>query len=119
MNAGGVLADLKALSTALKANDTDGIATAATALQTDSANVTTAQAIVGGRVQELTSRSTDLANQNTATQTLLSQYQDVDYATVTTQYQALQTSYEASLRVTAMSMQQSLMDYLEHLTKQS
>ncbi len=112
VNATGVLGDLKALSTALKANDTDGIAKASVALQADSANVTDAQAIVGGRVQELTSRTADMQNQNTATQTLLSQFQDVDYAAVTTQYQSLQNSYEASLRVTAMSMQQSLMDYL-------
>ena len=110
--ANGVLSDLKKLSDALKGNDTNGLTDAAVALQGDSSNVSTVNGIVGSRLQQLNSRSTDTGAQNVATQTLLSQFQDVDFATATTQYQALQTSLEASLKVTAMSQQMSLLNYL-------
>lgn len=110
--AGGILGDLKKLSDALKTDDTDGITDAAVSLQSDTTGVTTTRAVVGARLQQLTSRSTDTDAQNVATQSLLSSFQDVDYATATTQYQALQTSLEASLRVTASSLHMSLLDYL-------
>jgi flagellin-like hook-associated protein FlgL len=108
----GLLTDLNNLRIALRQNDDAGIENATAALQSDSTKVTTAQAVVGARVQELQSRTTTLATENTSTQTLLSQYQDVDYPTATTQYQELQTSLQASLLVTSRTMSLSLMDYL-------
>ena len=108
----GLLTDLNNLRVALRKDDTDGIENATTALQTDSAKVTTVQAVVGSRVQELQSRTTTLATENTSTQSLLSTYQDVDYTTATTQYQELQTSLQASLLVTSRTLSLSLLDYL-------
>jgi flagellar hook-associated protein 3 FlgL len=108
----GLLTDLNDLRLALRANDTDAISLASQHLQTDSGSVTNAQAVVGSRVQELNSRSTTLASENTSTQSLLGTYQDVDYATAVTQYQTLQTSLQATLEVTASTMSLSLMDYL-------
>ncbi len=108
----GLLTDLNDLRIALRKDDTDGIETATANLQADSQNVTAAQAVVGSRVQELNSRTTTLQTQETSTQSLLSSYQDVDYATATTQYQELQTSLQASLLVTSKTLSLSLMDYL-------
>ena len=108
----GLLTDLNDLRVALRQNDTAGIETATAALRADSVTVTTVQAVVGSRVQELNSRQATLATQQTSTQTLLSSYQDVDYTTATTQYQELQTSLQASMLVTSRTMSLSLMDYL-------
>ena len=68
---------------------------------------------VGARVQELNSRSTDITSENVATQTLMSQFQDVDYTTAITQYQTLQTSLQASLEVTSKSLSMSLLNYIQ------
>ncbi len=108
----GLLSDLQNLSNALKANDTDGISKAAGALEDDSKKVTTAQAVVGARVDELASRSTAIAAQDTSNASLLSSFEDVDYATTVTQYQTLQTSLQASLEVTSRTLSLSLVDYL-------
>ena len=108
----GLLTDLNDLRVALRNNDTSGIEQASTALDADSDTVATARGVVGARVQELTSRQATLATQATSTQSLLAQYQDVDYATTVTQYQTLQTSLQASLEVTSKTLSLSLADYL-------
>jgi flagellar hook-associated protein 3 FlgL len=108
----GLFTDLNALRVALRNNDTNGITKAAEALQTDQSAVSDLQGVVGARTQELTARTTDISTQNVATQTLLSQFQDVDYTTAITQYQSLQNSLQASLEVTAKTSSLSLLDYL-------
>lgn len=108
----GVFSDLQALSTALRSNSTAGITTAAEGLQTDSQNVTDANGAVGAQLQELSSRNADLSTQTLANQTLLSQFQDVDYAAAVTQYQTLQTGLQASLEVSARTLSVSLLDYI-------
>ena len=108
----GLLTDLNDLRNALRKDDTGGISRAAQALEADNQSVATVRGVVGGRVQELDSRSTTLAVQNTTTATMLSSLADVDYATTVTQYQLLQTSLQASLQVTARTMNLSLMNYL-------
>ena len=108
----GLLTDLNDLRVALRGNDSNAISVASANLTTDSQKVATAQGLVGARVQELDSRSTTLATENTSTQTLLSSYQDVDYASAVTQYQTLQTSLQASLEITAKTLSVSLADYL-------
>jgi flagellar hook-associated protein 3 FlgL len=108
----GLFTDLNALRVALRANDTNGITAAAQALQNDQSTVSNLQGVVGARTQELTARTTDISTQNVATQSLLSQFQDVDYTTAITQYQSLQNSLQASLEVTAKSSSLTLLNYL-------
>ena len=108
----GIFSDLKKLSNALKGNDTAGITLSAQGLQTDSQNVTQANASVGSRLQELNNRSADLSGQTLANQTLLSKFQDVDYTTAVTQFQTLQTGLQASLQVSAKTLNLSLLNYI-------
>jgi len=108
----GVFSALTALSTALRTNNTAGITAAAAQLQTASQTVTDANATIGSQVQELTSRSTDLSSQTLANQTLLSNFQDVDYTTAITQFQTLQDGLQASLEVSAKTLNESLLNYI-------
>jgi flagellin-like hook-associated protein FlgL len=112
VDAPGLFTDLNALRVALRSNDTNGITQAAEALQNDASTITNLQGTVGARTQELTAQSTSLSAQGIATQSLLSKYQDVDYTTAITQYQALQNSLQASLEVTAKTTQLTLLNYL-------
>jgi flagellar hook-associated protein 3 FlgL len=113
VGAPGLLGDLQKLSAALRSNDTDGITAAAQSLASDAQTVTDVNGSVGARVQELNDRSSDITTENVATQSLLSQFQDVDYTTAVTQYQTLQTSLQASLQVTSKTLSLSLLDYLQ------
>jgi len=96
----------------LKNNDTNGITTAAQGLAADSSQATLVRATAGAKSQELQGQATQITAENTATQTMLSQLQDVDYTTAITQYQTLQTSLQAALETAAQSPAMSLTDYL-------
>ena len=63
--------------------------------------------------QELQQRQTQLTEENTTTQTFLSQLQDTDMAQAITQYQQLQTALEASYETAARSLGVSLIDFLQ------
>jgi len=108
----GVFTDLMNLSNALKNNDTNGITTAAQGLAADSSQATLVRATAGAKSQELQGQATQITAENNATQTMLSQLQDVDYTTAITQYQTLQTSLQAALETAAQSPTMSLTDYL-------
>jgi len=112
VNVPGIFTDLKNLSDALNSNSTAGITAASEGLTTDAQTVTDASGSVGAQLQELSNRSADLTSQTTANQTLLSSFQDVDYTTAATTYQTLQTSLQASLLVTANTLQISLLNYI-------
>jgi flagellar hook-associated protein 3 len=109
----GVLSSLIALRNALNANNTAGIQAAATSLQQNSQTVTTAQGVVGAREQDIQSRLTQSSNEQVALQSSLSQLADTDMTTAITQFQALQTAYEASLKVAASTQNMSLLDFLQ------
>jgi len=108
----GVFTDLLNLSNALKNNDTNGITNAAQGLAADSAQTTLVRATAGATSQELQNQATQITAENTATQTMLSQLQDVDYTTAISQYQTLQTSLQAALETAAQSPDLTLADYL-------
>lgn len=112
INVPGVFTDLQNLQNALKSNDTNGITAAAEGLTNDAQTVTNVSGAVGAQLQDLSSRSSDLSSQTLANQTLLSTFQDVDYTTAATQYQTLQTNLQASLMVTASTLQLSLLNYV-------
>ncbi len=108
----GVFADLQALSNALKTNDTTGITDAAESLQADTTQATLVRGTAGAVNQQLQNQASEISDQSTATQALISQLQDVDYTSAVTQYQSLQTSLQAALEATAMTSYMSLADYL-------
>ena len=108
----GIIADLASLQTALNSNNTAGITSAAQALQNDYSNVTNIRGSNGALMQEVQNLQTNLSAQNTATQSMLSQLQDTNYAQAITQFQTLQTSLEAGLEVAAKSLPLTLLDFL-------
>lgn len=112
ITAPGVFTDLQKLRDALRGNDPAGITAAAQGLTADSTQVNQVRGRTGALEQELQGQSSRLSDENTATQALLSQVQDVDYPTAITQFQALQTSLQAALQSSALTLNLSLMNYL-------
>ena len=108
----GVFGNLQALMTALQSGSQQDITAAGQAIQTDISRVIESQGQTGATQKELTNRQTDLSQQNTATQSLLSQLQDVDMAQAISQFQTLQTALEASLETAANTMQISLLNFI-------
>ncbi len=108
----GLFTSLQKLRDALRTNSTAGITEAAQGIDAGEKTVTDVNGSVGARVQELTSRATDVTSENVATQSLMSQFQDVDYPTAITRFQTLQTSLQASLQVTGKTLSLSLLNYL-------
>jgi len=76
-------------------------------------SLTEAQATVGARENRLANAKTSQQNLVDANQRLLSQLEDVDMPTAITELAQAQTTYQATLAVTAKVMQTSLMDYLK------
>jgi flagellar hook-associated protein 3 FlgL len=112
ITANGIFGDLQKLSTALKANNQTGITAAATALAADAKQVTSVQGANGAMLQELQNRQTQITAQNTATQSLLSNVQDINYAQVISQFETLQTSLQAGLESASKTLQLSLLNFL-------
>jgi flagellar hook-associated protein 3 len=113
VSANGIFGDLMALENALNNNNTADITAAAQNLTTDQNRVTATNGAVGAQLQEIQARQTELSDQNTATQTMLSNLQDVDYTQAITQYQSLQNAMQASLESASNVMNLSLLDFLE------
>ena len=80
----------------------------ADALQT----VSTARASVGARANRLDQSKSSQQALQTSNQALLSQLEDVDMSSAITELTKRQTTYQATLAVTAKVMQTSLIDYL-------
>jgi len=108
----GVFADLGKLRDAMNSNDQAGITAAATALKADMDQVTNVRGTNGAHIQELQSRQDSLASQKIATQAMISQLQDADYATTITKFTQLQTSLQATLMTAAKTMNLSLLNFL-------
>jgi flagellar hook-associated protein 3 FlgL len=75
-------------------------------------SLTQAQATVGARENRVSDAKSSLQDLTTNNQTLLSQLEDVNMPSAITELTEAQTTYQASLAVTAKVMQTSLMDYL-------
>jgi flagellar hook-associated protein 3 FlgL len=108
----GIFGDLQALMAGLQSGDQQAITSAGTNIQNDTNNVIEQRGQTGAVEQELASRQTDLTQQNTATQSLLSQLQNVDMTQAVTQLQTLQTSLQASYETAASTLQVSLLNFL-------
>jgi flagellar hook-associated protein 3 FlgL len=79
-----------------------------TALQ----SMTQARATIGARANRLDDAKSSQQNLITSNQALLSQLEDVDMPSAITEMTKRQTTYQATLAVTAKVMQTSLIDYL-------
>ena len=84
------------------------IAQLSTALQA----MTQAQASVGARENRLTAAASSQQDLITSNQSMLSQLEDVDMPSAITELTQRQTTYQASLAITAKVMQSNLIDYL-------
>ena len=110
--AAGVFNSLLRLTAALNTNDQAEIQRGATQLQQASQNLSATQASLGAEEQTLSSVQTQLTSQNTQLQSLLSNNQDVDLATVISNLTAQQVAYQASLQTMATMFKMSLLNYL-------
>jgi flagellar hook-associated protein 3 FlgL len=100
------------LRDALRANNTGGISSGLTALDTGISQVSAALGSVGGRTQRLTDAQATLTNDLTRVQGLLSQVEDDDYASTILDFQRQQQLFQAALNASAKLIQPSLMDFL-------
>jgi flagellin-like hook-associated protein FlgL len=112
VSATGIFANLQKLRDALIGSDQQGITAASERLQVDHDRVTRMRGQTGARVQELESRQNRLADQNLATQSLLSSLQDTDFTEAIAKFQTLQTTLQASLQSGARMLDLSLLDFL-------
>lgn len=113
VEANGIYSNIKALQTAMAANDQKGITAAAEKLQADYTRVVDIHGDVGAQEQEVSSRSDALASENISTKALLSKLQDTDFTAAATEYATLQNSLQASLQTTAKILDMSLLNFLQ------
>ena len=73
---------------------------------------TQARATIGARANRLDDAKTSQQSVITSNQALLSQLEDVDMPSAITELTKRQTTYQASLAITAKVMQTNLIDYL-------
>jgi flagellin-like hook-associated protein FlgL len=109
----GLFSSLTMLRDALLTNDNAGIARAAALLETDRSRVVRAQGIVGAREQDVSSRKDDATNENTQLKAALSLLNDTDFTEAATRLQQLNTAYQASLQVSQITGNMSLLDFLK------
>ncbi len=112
VQADGIFSSLAGLRDALLHNDQAAITAAAAKLQTSLDTVVRVRGQVGATVQEAENRQERLADQNLATQSMLSSLEDVDYNEAITKFQTLQTALQAQLQTTGRILSTSLLDYL-------
>lgn len=113
VTADGIFSHLNDLINSLNSGDTTGITNAAEGLTADQNRVIGIHGQVGAQVQEMQSRQLEMQNENTATQSLLSQLTDTDFASAASKFQTLQTSLQATLMASGKSLNQSLLDFLQ------
>jgi flagellar hook-associated protein 3 FlgL len=100
------------LKTALENNDTNGINRAIGLLDGSSSQLDLTRADLGAREQTLNTVSTSLATELDNLQSSLSNTVDVDMASAITNLTALQTSFTATLQMTAQISKLTLLNYL-------
>jgi flagellar hook-associated protein 3 FlgL len=93
-------------------NDEPGITIAGSNLEDDLDDIINARAVVGVQSKALQDTQTRAEDQKLQEQSMLSNLRDADLAEVISRYQQLQVQLQASLQMTAQSLQLSLMDFL-------
>jgi flagellar hook-associated protein 3 FlgL len=108
----GVLSSLIMLRNALLNNDTAGITQAGTLLQTNSTQVISATGLVGARLSDISTRQESITTEQTQMQVSLAALQGTDETSAISQYETLQTAYQAALQVAQTTQNLSLLDFL-------
>lgn len=108
----GIFDHLLRLAAALEQNNAGEITRAAEGLKRDLDRVVRVRGENGARVKEIEARTDSLETQKLATQALLSEIKDTDYAAAIARFQLLQTTLQANYQTTARVSQQSLLDFL-------
>jgi flagellin-like hook-associated protein FlgL len=108
----GIFGNLQALMNSLQSGSQGVITSAGQGIQNDINRVIQLRGQTGAAEQELTHRQTDIQQQNTATQSLLSQLKDVNMTQAISQFQTLQTALQATEITVAQSNQISLLNFI-------
>lgn len=108
----GIFGNLQALMASLQSGDQAAITAAGQGISTDTSRVIELHGQTGAIEQELQNRQTQITQEQTATQSLVSQLQNANYADTVSQYQTLQTAMQATLQTGAASLSLSLLDFL-------
>jgi len=103
---------LQSLATALNANDSAGIASAITSLNTASTYLNQQQAYYGTAEQRLTGEQSTAASQSTALQVQISGIRDTNTTQAATELTQLSTDQSASYAAQATISVKSLFDYI-------
>ncbi len=111
-SANNVFAALANLQTALTNNDTTGITSSITALQSASTYLNNQLAFYGNAQDQLDSAVTDATNDGTQLQVQLSNLEDANQSTAITQLTQAQTQLQAALDAQARLPQTTLFDVL-------
>jgi flagellar hook-associated protein 3 FlgL len=109
----GTLKALKDLSTALGANDTSGISTALSELQSSSQGVQALVGDLGARQNQLDNASSNLDALKTNLTTFKSNLSEVDQETAITELVTRQTAYQSAMLATSRVIGMTLTDYLK------
>ncbi|HCB03996.1 MAG TPA: flagellar hook-associated protein FlgL [Nocardioides sp.] len=107
-----VFAELDALSTALRAGDSAGLATSLDALSDRATTVSTMHATVGATYKRIETAQSGLVDRKLNLTTSLSNIEDIDLAEASIEVSMRQVAYQAALAATAKTLQPSLMDFL-------
>lgn len=108
----GALNVLIRLRDALRSNDQSQFTRLDDQLDQSISNVTFTRGEIGVRLKDLDGIQDQISNEKIQFQEALSEDFEIDLAEVITQLTARQTTYEATLRVSAQLMQMSLVSYL-------
>jgi len=112
ISADGVITHLISLREALLADDTAGITSAGGKLDADHARVAAIRGMVGVRTRMLEDRAVRTDEEILASQALVSELADLDFAEAISRFSTLQATYQASLVAASQIMTVSLLDFL-------
>jgi flagellin-like hook-associated protein FlgL len=108
----GVLGALYDLEAALRGNDSQGITIAAEALDARLADFNRVRGVVGARAAAMQDRLMQTENAVFATESFLSEVQDLDYSEAITKFQQAQMTLQATLLTGSQIANTSLLDFL-------
>lgn len=109
---GGVFSALYRLRDALLADDSSEITEAGSQINVLQQQVAAARGELGARSQSISARTEQTQSAVDATNILLSELKDVDFAEAVTKFQLAQTALQASLLTGSQTLNMSLLDFL-------
>ncbi len=108
----GILTRLIDLERALRDDDSQALSIASEGIDELVSDFNRSRGEIGARAAAMQDRYTQTSNAVFATESLLSEVQDLDFTEAITKFQQAQTALQASLLTGAQVMQTSLMDFL-------